>query len=462
MNTQIVTRFAPSPTGNLHIGGLRTALYAYALARQNQGTFILRIEDTDQKREVEGSAEGIEKMMKTFGLEWDALYKQSDRARAGEYRKAAEKLVAEGHAFYCQCGPRNAKVEGYSKELRDPCRDKGLTSGAIKLRVPDNEEVTYYDFVFKKEITWNTSDVADAVLLKSDGEFATYHLALAVDDNYMGVTHIFRGYDWLPSTPIHILVFKYLGFTLPQLGHLTDIQEVGGGKLSKRKGSYSCQALVEEEGYLPEALLNFVSLLGWAPKDNKEMFTLTEFVEVFNLEGLQKSNPAYNKEKLDWFNREYIKLLSTEEKEVYVKKALSEMVIGDSLLKKLTPIILERASSFNEIKKMKEDGELDYYINRPMVDLEKVSWKGEGTDKAKVHLEKALELMRSISLSEWNAAHIKETVWPYAEEVGRGNVLWPIRFTLSGKDKSPDPFILSEILGKDETIARLEALCKEL
>jgi nondiscriminating glutamyl-tRNA synthetase len=333
MNHQIVTRFAPSPTGNLHIGGLRTALYAYALARQNQGTFILRIEDTDQKREVAGSTEGIKKMMETFGMHWDAFYKQSDRARDGGYRKAAEKLVAEGHAFYCQCEARNAKVEGYSKELRDPCRDKGLTSGAIKLRIPDNEEVSYYDFVFKKEITWKTNDIADTVLLKSDGEFATYHLALAVDDHFMNVTHIFRGYDWLPSTPIHILVFKYLGFEFPQLGHLTDIQEVGGGKLSKRKGSYSCQALVEEEGYLPEAILNFVSLLGWAPKDNQEMFLLEDFVQAFSLEGLQKSNPAYNKDKLNWFNREYIKKLSYDKQKEYIKKFLPENFFGEALFR---------------------------------------------------------------------------------------------------------------------------------
>jgi glutamyl-tRNA synthetase len=462
MNPQIVTRFAPSPTGNLHIGGLRTALYAYALARQNQGTFFLRMEDTDQKREVEGSADKIEEILKTFGITWDAFYRQSDRARAGTYRQAGERLVAEGHAFYCECGPRNAKLEGYSKELRDPCRDKGLSAGVIKLRVPDNEEVSYHDIVLKKDITWSTNDVADTTLLKSDGLFPTYHLAMPVDDHEMKVTHVFRGYDWVPSTPVHLLVFKYLGFTVPEIGHLTDIQEVGGGKLSKRKGSYSCESLIEQEGYLPQAILNFVSLLGWAPKDNQEMFSLEEFVQSFNMEGLQKSNPAYNKEKLNWFNREYIKKLSVPEQKELIKKFLPENYLGEALLEKLTPIITERINCFSEVTQMITDGELDYYVNRPAVDLEKVSWKGEGTEAAKTHILKAIELMQGITLVDWTVAKIKEAIWPYAETVGKGNVLWPIRFTLSGKEKSPDPFILSEILGKEETIARLASLCEKL
>ena len=238
MTKKVRTRFAPSPTGHLHIGGLRTALFSYALAKHYGGDFVLRIEDTDKKREVKGSKEEIQKHLKDFGLKWDEYYIQSERKKKGIYKTAAKKLVEKGKAFYCQCKARNAKEEGYSKELRDPCRDKNLKEGAIKLRVPDGEKVSYKDYVLGKEITWDTSDVSDTTLLKSDG-FPTYHLAVVVDDVAMKITHALRGYDWLPSTPIHLLVYKYLDYSLPNLGHLTDILDPDGGKLSKRKGSVS-------------------------------------------------------------------------------------------------------------------------------------------------------------------------------------------------------------------------------
>jgi glutamyl-tRNA synthetase len=271
--TKVRTRFAPSPTGFLHIGSLRTALYAYALAKHESGDFILRIEDTDQKREVEGATEALQNTLKKFGLVWDEFHIQSERHKEGIYKEAAEKLVAQGHAFYCDCKPRNAKEEGYSQELRDPCRDENKTSGAIKLKVPDGKTLTYFDFVHKKEISWSSDTVYDATLLKTDG-FPTYHLAVAVDDLDMKVSHILRGHDWLPSTPVHLLVFEYLGGSRPEIGHLTDILSAETGKkLSKRKGSFFVEQILDQ-GYLPEALLNFIMLLGWAPKDNRELFSL--------------------------------------------------------------------------------------------------------------------------------------------------------------------------------------------
>jgi glutamyl-tRNA synthetase len=282
------TRFAPSPTGFLHIGSLRTALYAYVLAKHEKGEFILRIEDTDQKREIKGSIEALKTTLKKFGLNWDEYYVQSERLSL--YKDAAEKLIADGHAFYCECKPRNAKEEGFSNSLRDPCRDKNLTTGAVKLKIPDGKTVSYYDFVHKKEISWNTDSVYDATLLKSDG-FPTYHLAAMVDDLDMKISHILRGHDWLPSTPIHLLVFEYLGEKVPEIGHLTDILSAETGKkLSKRRDSVFAEQFLEE-GYLPEALLNFVMLLGWAPKDNRELFTLSEFVESFDINGFQEANP---------------------------------------------------------------------------------------------------------------------------------------------------------------------------
>lgn len=458
---QVVTRFAPSPTGSLHIGGLRSALYPYAFARQQGGVFILRIEDTDQKREVEGSAQQIQELLTSFGFTWDQFYIQSQRAEAGLYSSLAHKLVEQGNAFYCQCDARNAKKDGYSAELRDPCRDLGYTSGAIKLRVPDNETVTYYDLVFKKDVSWNTSDVADATLLKSDGILPTYHLAMPIDDHDMGITHVFRGHDWLPSTPIHLLVFKYLGYELPAIGHLSDIQDPEGGKLSKRKGSTSCEGLLAD-GYLHEALINFVALCGWAPKDNREMFTLDELVESFSLDGIQKANPVFNREKLDWFNREYIKKLSPEEQMDHVRPRL-EQVAGykEELLAKVTPHVIERISSFGEIADLLEQGEISYYFTAPTFSDENkkmLVWKTSTLEVALENLKQVLNLLETFS-GDWNSYdELKNFLMPLAEEKGKGDVLWPLRVSLCGKDKSPDPFTLLSILGKNESLVRIKNL----
>lgn len=287
--TKVRTRFAPSPTGSMHIGNLRTAFYAYALAKHNKGDFILRIEDTDKKRETKGGVDEIKNLLKTFNIDWDEYYLQSERLEI--YQTAAKKLISSGNAFYCNCEAKNAKDNGFSSTLRDPCRDKKLSNGAIKLKVPDSMNLSFKDFVLREEITWQSDVVFDATLLKSDG-YPTYHLAVVVDDHEMNVSHVLRGHDWLPSTPIHLLVYDFLGYNRPNIGHLTDILDPEGGKLSKRKGSTSTKGLLEE-GYLSEALFNFVVLLGWAPKDNKEIFTLDEFVKYFDENGLQKSNPIY-------------------------------------------------------------------------------------------------------------------------------------------------------------------------
>jgi len=252
---KVRTRFAPSPTGSMHIGNLRTALFAYALAKRNKGDFLLRIEDTDKKREVLGGVDEIKNLLQIFGLKWDEFYVQSERVKDGIYKKFSDELVRNGHAFYCQCQAKNAKADGFSEELRDPCREKKLTSGAIKLKVTEGK-ISFKDFVLNKEIEWDLSTVSDTTLLKSDG-FPTYHLAAVVDDHLMKISHVLRGHDWMPSTPIHLLVYKFLGFTLPEIGHLTDILDPEGGKLSKRKGSTSCEGILKE-GYLPEALLNFI------------------------------------------------------------------------------------------------------------------------------------------------------------------------------------------------------------
>jgi len=292
------TRFAPSPTGYLHIGGLRTAAYAYALAKHDGGEFLLRIEDTDQKREVAGAREKLIETLKAFNLHWDGEpLIQSRRAATDVYRQAAQKLVDSGHAYE--------------------------DDGAIRLKVPPNETVSFFDFIIQKKIEWQSDQIPDAVLLKSDG-FPTYHLASIVDDHESGITHVIRSVEWLPSTPIHLLAYRYLGYELPAIGHPTAILDPEGGKLSKRKGTVSVEQFLAE-GYLPEAILNFIILLGWAPKDNRELFTLEEFVQVFDISGFQKSNPLMNLQKLDWFNGQYIRKKSDTELIQLIKPYLPDI-----------------------------------------------------------------------------------------------------------------------------------------
>jgi glutamyl-tRNA synthetase len=444
--TKIKTRFAPSPTGSLHIGGIRTALYSYALAKSKKGTFILRIEDTDQKRFVKGSQKQIEDALSTLGLNWDKKYIQSKRKAQGIYQKAADKLVQNGHAFYCDCKPQKAHKDGkFSKELRDPCRDKALKKGAIKLKVPDNETISFKDYVIGKEISWNSSTIKDPVLLKSDG-FPTYHLAVVVDDHDMGITHVLRGYDWLPSTPIHLLIYKYLALSIPQIGHLTDILDPSGGKLSKRKGSVSFKDLTQKEGILPEALLNFVMLLGWAPKNNQEIFSLSQFVKVFDQKGLQKANPIFNPEKLDWFNSKYIQSLSSQDLAKALKPFVSKNIPSNSLLK-IAPLISTR------IKRLSQASSLtDFFAKPPKVSSKSLS------PNHKKHLQVAINALSPISpwtLKDLNDALIKEIK---NNSFSTAKFFMDLRIAITGQKITPPINDSMVILGKEETLKRIKNL----
>ncbi len=433
---KVRTRFAPSPTGSMHIGNLRTAFYAYALAKHEGGNFVLRIEDTDKKREKEGGVEEIKKLLNVFGIKWDEEYIQSQRLDL--YKKAAEKLVDSGQAFYCQCNAKNAKKEGYSKELRDPCRDKKLKTGAIKLKVPDGEQISFKDYILGKEVSWDTSTVGDATLLKSDG-YPTYHLAVVVDDNDMKISHALRGHDWMPSTPIHLLVYKYLSLKVPQIGHLTDILDPEGGKLSKRKGSTSIEGLLKE-GYLPEAIFNFVILLGWAPKDNREIFDLKGFVEAFNSSGFQKANPVFNKNKLDWFNGYYLR----QKKDGEIIKLLKEDFLPENtdtdLLPKIVPLIKERIVKLSDFYNF-----AGFFFERKNVDK---SLLGKNY---KEHLSKAIEALKNnIPLDEI----------PNKLEFKTGDFFMDLRVAITGSKFTPPINESIEILGKEESIERLKEILK--
>ncbi|EKE04948.1 MAG: glutamyl-tRNA synthetase [uncultured bacterium] len=422
------TRFAPSPTGSMHIGNLRTAFYAYALAKHSNGDFILRIEDTDKKREKESGVEDIKRLLGIFNIKWDEYYVQSERLAL--YKKSAEELVSRGNAFYCQCEAKNAKEDGFSSELRDKCRDMNLASGAIKLKVPNREGIGFTDFVINKKVLWSTNIVGDATLLKSDG-FPTYHLAVVIDDHKMKITHVLRGHDWMPSTPIHLLVYKYLNFDVPEIGHLTDIMDPDGGKLSKRKGSTSVQGLLDE-GYLPEALFNFVILCGWAPKDNRELFTLDEFVKEFDQSGFQKSNPIFNKEKLDWFNGQYIRKLS-------VNDLLTKLKLENNQKNKsIVSLLQDRLEKISDFKNL-----ADFFYNKPNIDIKLFG------ESYKQHLTKAVEgIERDRDLMEV----VKENNFK------TGDFFMDLRIAITGMKFTPPINESIVILGKEETIERLKKL----
>jgi glutamyl-tRNA synthetase len=436
----IRTRFAPSPTGLLHIGNLRTAIYAYVMAAHNKGQFILRIEDTDQKRLKQEGYDDIKKNLDLFGLHWDELYIQSQRKQEGIYQKAAEKLVSQGHAFYCQCQAKNAKTEGFSSQLRDPCRDKNLTSGAIKLKVPNGETISYHDFVLKKDISWQTDTIYDATLLKSDG-FPTYHLAAMVDDVDMRISHILRGHDWMPSTPVHLLVFKYLGSSQPEIGHLTDIQSPNGGKLSKRKDSVFVETFINN-GYLPDALFNFVILLGWAPKDNRDTFTLKEFVEVFDPAGFQSSNPLFSYNKLDWFNGFYIRQKSDTELTQLVKPFMKNNDENNKLTR-IVPIVKDRLTKLSDINNY-----AGFFFTKPTIDPS--LWSDPKSSL--LHLEFAKTQLNS-DFSKENidslAAKVKEKGWKI------GDFFMSLRIAVCGSRFTPPLTDSMLILGQPETLSRL-------
>ncbi len=407
----IRTRFAPSPTGALHIGGLRTALYAYALAKHNKGKFILRIEDTDKKREVPGSLEKIKELLKLFGLDWDEYYIQSERVKTGIYKKAADELVKQGNAYEDE--------------------------GAIRLKIPKNEKISYHDFVLGKNIEWDTNTLEDLVLLKSDG-FPTYHLGVVVDDHEMKVTHILRGHDWLPSTPIHLLVYKYLGYKLPEIGHLTDILDPEGGKLSKRKGSTSVEGLLKE-GYLPEAILNFIMLLGWAPKDNREIFGLKEFVDVFDEKGFQRANPVFNRDKLDWFNGEYIRKLSDENLNSRLQKVSQKFAeLSDEKQLAITKLVKDR------IKKLSDfHGLAGFFWEEPKVEKKLL---GKNYEE---HLKAAFQAIENEKPLE---AVCKENGFKV------GDFFMDLRIAITGSRFTPPINDSILILGKAESLARLKKI----
>ncbi|MFA6324797.1 MAG: glutamate--tRNA ligase [Candidatus Paceibacterota bacterium] len=479
MENKVITRFAPSPTGFMHVGNLRTALYAWLWAKKNNGTFILRIEDTDKEREIAGAIEHILKVLKWIGINWDegpdiggphTPYTQSERLDL--YKKYAQKLIDKGLAYpdpytteEVEKFRKQAEVDKKAFLYREHRPEKfDIWDGTkpLRFKVPEIRSYHWHDMVFG-DLSAGPEALDDFILIKSDG-FPTYNFCHIVDDIEMGITHVIRGQEYISSIPKFISLYEALESKIPLFVCLPHIMgKDGNKKLGKRDGAKDCFDY-KEEGYLPEAMINFLALLGWHPAPEqssvmgesikeKEIFTVDELINAFEIERIQKSGAQWDDIKLDWINKEHIKKLSIEELEKYIFEFLPKEMQNT----KLIPVITERISKFSDVKKMVETGELDFFFKEPIYNKEKLIYKNISMEKISANLKLAIDVLEKINENKFSVENIKNALMSIANNLeNRGELLHPIRMALSGLDKSPDPFIIAEILGKNETLSRLQ------
>jgi len=444
----VVTRIPPSPTGHLHIGTARTALFNYLYAKSQNGKFLFRSEDTDKSRsKVEFENEIIDGLH-WLGIEWDNeedIIRQSQRSEI--YKEYLQKLIESDKAFISE---------------EDSKANPGTKVSVVRLRNP-NKKITFDDLI-RGEITFDTTELGDVVIARSLDD-ALYHFTVVVDDYLMGVTHVIRGEDHISNTPRQILIQEALGIERPSYAHLPLILAPDRSKMSKRHGAVS---LLEyrEFGYTKESILNFVAFLGWNPGTDKELFSMEELISQFSLDKVQKSGAVFDLKKFDWYNKEYLKKLSLKEFEDYLsldkQTDLPEYFDAKSdKYKALLPIIKERVHHRQEAIDEIRAGEFDFVFIAPNYDSQLLKWKKDDHVKmASPRLQKAVELLDKADFS--TAESVKNALWDYAEEVGRGEVLWPLRVALSGKERSPDPFTIASILGSEETIFRIQQACVKI
>lgn len=434
----VVTRIAPSPTGRMHIGTARSALFNFLWAKHTGGKFIIRIEDTDPARDKPEYEKDILESLAWLGITADEFYRQSENR--GKHAQAIKRLIESGHAYLST----------------EPRKDNPAESiELVRFRNP-NREVAFDDFL-RGTIRVDTTDLGDFVIARSLTE-PVHHLAVVVDDADEGVTLTMRGEDLLSNTPRQILIQEALDLPRPEYLHLPLILAPDRTKLSKRRHAVSTGDY-REQGFLPEALINFLAFLGWNPGGQEEIFTLAELIERFTLDQVQKSGAVFDQVKLKWFNREHILRLSPEAFLGYAERFLSgktwRAITKSKLTEKLVPVLRERIQTFGELRDMDTAGEFDFYTEAPVYGKEGLLWKGETEEKTLEHLRREQAFVKLIPVSDWHDKKIKDVFWPYAEKEGRGNVLWPLRYALSGREKSPDPFAIAGIIGKDETEKRI-------
>ncbi|MDO8660191.1 MAG: glutamate--tRNA ligase family protein [Candidatus Parcubacteria bacterium] len=429
---KVVTRFAPSPTGSLHLGNFRTAIFAYLYAKKHNGVFVFRIEDTDKERSKKEYEDEIVEGLKWLGLSYDKFYRQSENL--DRHKFFLEKMISEGNAFLSK------------EEAKD---GSGVIKELIRFKNP-NIDVTFKDEI-KGEVTMNTKDLGDFVIAKNINE-PLFHLAVVVDDFEESVTHVIRGEDHVSNTARQILIQRAIGAETPIYAHMPLVLDSDKLKLSKRRGALPILEY-RKRGFLPEAILNAVAFVGWNPGTAKEIYTHDELVRDFDMTRVQKSPAILNEEKLEWFNKEHIKLLSLTE----IEKNILEYLPEDMRNPKLVPVILERISKWSDVKDMAENGELDCFFKTPEINKEKLIYKNTLIEKITENLKLAIEKLKEINEEDFSEENIKNVLMSIANGFeSRGELLHPVRYALSGKDQSPNPFIIASIIGKNETLSRLQ------
>ena len=474
--SKIRTRFAPSPTGRMHVGNLRTALYAYLIAKHEGGDFILRIEDTDQERLVEGAVDIIYRTLEKTGLIHDegpdkdggvGPYVQSERQAAGIYMEYAKQLIDKGEAYYCFCDKErleSLKQEVAGKEI--VIYDKhclGLSKEAVQAKLdagvpfvirqnnPTTGTTTFSDDIYG-DITVDNSELDDMILIKSDG-FPTYNFANVVDDHLMGITHVVRGNEYLSSSPKYNRLYEAFGWEVPKYIHCPLITDEEHKKLSKRSGHSSYEDLIEQ-GFLNEAVVNFVALLGWSPSDNREIFSLQELVESFDYHHINKAPAVFDLTKLKWMNGEYIKALDFDKFYEMAEPYIREVVKKDLDLKKIAKMVQTRIEIFPDIA-----GHIDFFEDLPDYEIEMYTHK-----KMKTNAENSLQVLKDVvpileGQTDWSNDALYETLLKYVteKELKNGMVMWPIRTAVSGKQMTPGGATeLMEVLGKEESLRRIK------
>ena len=467
---KVRTRFAPSPTGYMHVGNLRTALYTYLIARHAKGKFILRIEDTDQGRLVEGATDVIYRTMAECGLSHDegpdvggpvAPYIQSERRDT--YGRYAELLVERGHAYYCFCEKAESEEDsGEFDRADDPCRDLSLEDAkarvaagepyVIRQRIPKDGTTTFHDASFG-DITVENKTLDDQVLLKRDG-LPTYNFANVIDDHLMGITHVMRGTEYLSSAPKYNLLYEAFGWQPPVYIHLSPVMKDATRKLSKRYGDPSFEDLLAQ-GYVRDAIINFIALLGWSPGDEREFFTLDELVQAFDLKGLSKAPAIFNTEKLVWFNHEYITRMPFEEYLTMATPWFDRVLAGKGIdYRRLAELMHTRTEVFDRVPDM-----VRFLAELPEYGVELYTHKKMKTDS--VVALRALELARPAmaSLESFTEEAVKDCLMALAAENGlkTGQMMWPVRTALSGQASTPGGATeIAYLLGRDESLRRID------
>lgn len=480
---KIRTRFAPSPTGRMHVGNLRTALYAYLVAKHEDGDFILRIEDTDQERLVEGAVDIIYRTMAGTGLIHDegpdkdkgfGPYVQSERVKSGVYLEYAKKLIEKGEAYYCFCDKerleslKSTVVDGkeitvYDKHCLSLSKEeieKNLAEGkpyVIRQNTPNEGTTTFSDELYG-DITVPNSELDDMILIKSDG-FPTYNFANVVDDHLMGITHVIRGNEYLSSAPKYNRLYEAFGWEVPTYIHCPLITNEEHQKLSKRSGHSSYEDLLEQ-GFVSEAIVNFVALLGWSPSDNREIFTLKELEEAFDYHHMSKSPAVFDMVKLRWMNGEYIKAMDFDKFYEQAEPIIKSVIKKDLNLEQIAKMVQTRIEVFPDIPAL-----IDFFEEVPEYDIEMYTHK-----KMKTNAENSLMVLKDLlplleTHDDYTNDSLYELITKYAadKELKNGTALWPIRTALSGKQMTPAGATeILEVLGKEESVKRIKAAIEKL